>query len=225
MHDQNGTFSKHTTSTNIDYSFYLIADEQVCAPRSIVQAVAMVIDHGVTCVQLRMKHRSTEEMLAVGKPLATLLRSKKIPLIINDNVEVALALDAEGVHVGQSDLPCSLVRQQVGKQKIVGLSIENQEQAQRCRDFDCDYFGVGPIFPTKSKLDAAPPLGLSQLKAIIRLLPKPVVAIGGIYRQNILSVLQTNVAGVVVASAIFSTLNPGEAAQTFAQYILEAKSC
>ncbi|WP_010597160.1 thiamine phosphate synthase [Rickettsiella massiliensis] len=125
-------YSKHTTSSDIDYSFYLIADEQVCAPRSIVQAVAMVIDYGVTCVQLRMKHRSTEEMLAVGKPLATLLRSKKIPLIINDNVDVALASDAEGIHIGQSDSPCSLVRQQIGEQKIVGLSIENQGQAKRC---------------------------------------------------------------------------------------------
>ncbi len=218
-------YSKHTTSSDIDYSFYLIADEQVCAPRSIVQAVAMVIDYGVTCVQLRMKHRSTEEMLAVGKPLATLLRSKKIPLIINDNVDVALALDAEGIHIGQSDSPCSLVRQQIGEQKIVGLSIENQGQAKRCRDFDCDYFGVGPIFPTKSKLDAAPPLGLSQLKEIVYLLPKPVVAIGGIHTQNITSVLQTNIAGVAVASAIFSAADPGKTAQTFAQHILEASSC
>lgn len=209
----------------IDYTFYLIADEQVCRPQSLLQAVECVMDQGITCVQLRMKKRSTAEMLAIGQPLATLLKRKKIPLIINDNVDVALALDAAGVHIGQRDQPYSVVRQKIGAHKIVGLSIENIEQARYCQHFDCNYFGVGPIFPTQSKADAAPPLGIAQLKEIIALLPKPIVAIGGINKQNINEVLMTKVTGVAVASAILSTPNPCEVAQTFLQRISETRSC
>lgn len=208
----------------IDYSYYLIADEQACAPLSIIDAVAAVITNGITCVQLRMKNQTPENIIRTGKKLLRLLRARQIPLIINDHPGIALAINADGVHIGQSDIPYTVVRQQLGYKKIIGLSIENIQQAQQCRDIDCDYFGVAPIFASPTKKYATPPLGIANLNRINKVLSASVVALGGINLQNIRSVLATGVAGVAIASAIFSAEQPRMMSQQLAQTILQSKN-
>jgi thiamine-phosphate pyrophosphorylase len=208
----------------IDYSFYLIADEQACAPLSIIDAVESVIASGISCVQLRMKNQTPDNIIRTGKQLLRLLRMRQIPLIINDHPDIALAIDTDGVHIGQSDIPYTTVRQQLGYKKIIGLTIENIQQAQQCRHIDCDYFGVGPVFATETKKYVTPPLGIANLKRITNLLNAPVVAIGGIQLQNIQSVLATGIAGVAIASAIFSAEQPRSMSQQLTQTIFQSKN-
>lgn len=207
-----------------DYSYYLIADEQACAPLSLIDAVLQVMDSGIRCVQLRMKNQTPENILRTGKKLLRVLRARQIPLIINDHPEIALALDADGVHIGQTDRPYHRVRQQIGYKKIIGLTIETIQQAQQCRHVDCDYFGVGPVFASSTKKYPTPPLGIANLNRINKILNAPVVAIGGINLENVQSVLATGVAGVAIASAIFSAAQPGIMSQKLAQTILHSKN-
>ena len=207
----------------IDYSYYLIADEQACAPLSIIDAVLQVIDSGVSCVQLRMKNQTPENIINTGKELLHLLRARKIPLIINDHPEIAQAIDADGVHIGQTDIPYRKVRQQLGYKKIIGLSIENIQQAKQCRHYDCDYFGVAPVFASATKQYHTPPLGIANLNQITSVLNAPIVALGGINLHNIQSVLATNVSGVAIASAIFSADQPHSMSQKLAHAILQSK--
>ena len=209
---------------SLDYSYYLIADTKACAPLAIEDAVEQVIDQGISCVQLRMKNQPYPKILATAKNLLRLLQPRNIPFIINDHIEIAKTLDVHGVHIGQSDTPYRVARKQLGYEKVIGLSLENIQQAKQCAELDCDYFGVGPIFATASKKDAATPLGIAQLHRISRLLTTPIVAIGGINQYNLKSVQNTPVAGVALASAIFSAVNPRQMAQQLAQLILKNKS-
>jgi thiamine-phosphate pyrophosphorylase len=211
------------TTVFLKGSFYIIADHRACAPFSLVAAIEKIIDCGITCVQLRMKQQNKTEILTQAKQLQTLLKPKAIPLIINDHIDVAQALDADGVHLGQNDMSYRWARQQLGPQKIIGLSIENFQQAKLYQSFDCDYFGVGPIFDTTTKSDASPAMGLTELKKINGLLsPKPVIAIGGINEINIQEVLATHVTGVALASGIFSSPSPQLACQRLSQTILQS---
>lgn len=211
---------------SVDYSqnlrLYLIADDKACSPKPLIAAVEEVIDHGITCVQLRMKNQHLEEVYAQAKRLHALLKPRHIPLIINDYVEIAQAIDAEGVHIGQSDKPYAWVRQQLGYKKMIGLSIENIQQAEHCKLFDCDYFGASPIFTTPTKSDASPPIGLTNLKKITAILSKPIVAIGGINESNINLVLSTQISGIALASGIFSSINPQQTAQKLSQIISQS---
>lgn len=202
-----------------DYSLYLIVDEKICSEKNLL-LIQKLINAGVTCIQLRIKNSSNEHIQQCGEQLLSLIKPKNIPLIINDHIEVAKKINADGVHIGQSDKSYLETRKYLGSKKIIGLSIENYFQAQTCRDYDVDYFGVGPVYPTLSKPDAAPALGADELKKITRVLPKPVVAIGGIHERNIDFVLHSGVAGVAVISAILSAPHPEQAALKLSQIIL-----
>lgn len=205
----------------IDYSYYLIVDAQVCAPLPVIDAIEEVMDTGISCVQLRMKNQTPENIIRTGKHLLRYLRPRRIPLIINDDPDIALAIGADGVHIGQTDKPYAAVRKQLGFRRIIGLTIENIQQAQQCHDYGCDYFGVGPVFETATKQYFTPPLGISDLKIINDGLDAPVVAVGGIHPHNIQSVLATGVAGVAMASAIFSAPDPRVMSQQLAQVIFQ----
>ncbi|MFZ0219699.1 MAG: thiamine phosphate synthase [Candidatus Aquirickettsiella sp.] len=207
---------------NLDYSYYLVVDEQACAPLSIIDALQLVLNDSIACVQLRMKNQTPESIINTGKQLLRLLRERNIPLIINDHPEITLAIGADGVHIGQTDQPYAAVRKRLGPKKIIGLSIENIQQAQQCCHYECDYFGVGPIFATATKKNAALPIGIADLNLFNKLLKAPIVAIGGINLQNIQSVLATGVAGVAVASAIFSAPDPRIMSQKLGQTILQS---
>ena len=201
-----------------DYSFYLILDDHLCRPDAMLQLVEKVVAAGVTCIQLRMKQSSHETIIAVSKQLQNFLTPKKIPLIINDYVDLVLQTDADGVHIGQNDMPYADVRKIVGK-KIIGLSIENLQQAQQYANCGADYFGVGPVFKTSTKLDAAKPVGLLQLAQIKQILKGPVVAVGGINQQTILSVLKTGVDGFAFVSAILCSPSPEEETKRLSKII------
>ncbi len=205
----------------IDYSLYLIADPHASS-KPLITAVEEIIDQGITCVQLRVKNQSTEEILALAKRLLSLLKPKNIPLIINDHIEIAKAIDADGVHIGQTDRAYAWVRQQLGYKKIIGLSIENTQQAEACKAFDCDYFGVGPVFATLTKSNASPPIGITNLKKITSILSKPIIAIGGINQTNIKPVLATHISGIALAAGIFSAASPKQATKKLSQIISQS---
>jgi thiamine-phosphate pyrophosphorylase len=182
-----------------------------------------LLNAGVTCIQLRMKSATKKEIITTGKEILTLLRPKNIPLIINDHVEVTKLIDADGVHLGQKDNPYKTARAQLGEHKIIGLSIENRAQAQQFRTAEIDYFGVGPIYSTPSKSDAAPAIGAEELANIVKIVSKPVVAIGGINRDNVKEIIKTGVAGIAVISAIMAAASPVITAAELANIISKHK--
>lgn len=208
----------------IDYSFYLVLDDSLCHPEKMPAMMHSLYSCGITCVQLRMKNSPADMIAKTGEILLSLLRQKNIPLLLNDHVEIAHAIDADGVHIGQQDTSYEYARQLLGSNKIIGLSIENFAQAQTCQHMHVDYYGVGPIYQTTTKKDAAPPLGIAKLHCITQLLAKPVVAIGGISATNVTSVLQTGVAGAAIVSAVLAATNPVQAASELNTLIKSRRS-
>lgn len=191
-----------------DLSLYLVIGPEDTGGRAIVDVVREAVRGGVTAVQLRRKDDAARAFAEEARTLVTLLRPLGVPLIVNDRVDVALAADADGVHVGQQDLRVADARRLVGERMLVGLSVTTMDEA-RAMPTDCvDYVGVGPVFATASKLDAAPPLGVEGTRAMCARIAVPCVAIGGIGMANIDDVLSTGVAGVAVISAICAAASP-----------------
>ena len=207
----------------IDYSLYLITDSTLCQPQSISTVVATLLPCGVSCVQLRMKNTDPKTILSTGRALMALLTPHKIKLIINDHLEIAEQLNAAGVHLGQHDTNVNEARQRLGKDKIIGLSIENIAQAKHYANAEVDYFGVGPIFPTTTKPNAAPSIGITTLQQIRNILDKPIVAIGGITHNNAAAILKTGVDGLAIISAILANPDRRAACMTMQQIIQQEK--
>src|SRR3990167_231771 len=187
-----------------NYALHLITDNRI---DGLLELIAAAVDGGVTCVQLRNKFADKLPLYEVGKKIQTLLKPKKIPLIIYDHVDLAIALDADGVHIGQTDLPYEKVRHMLGKHKIIGLSLQTIEQAIQAQKYDVDYFGVGPIFYTETKTDAVVS-GLTVLKAIAGMMQKACIAIGGIQISNVKPVIAQGAQGIAVVSGICAAENP-----------------
>ena len=151
--------------------------------------------------------------MALGQRLKTILREFQVPLIINDRIDVALAIQADGVHLGQTDMPYAIARQLLGPDKIIGLSVENFEQIKETNRLDIDYIGISPIFSTPTKTDTAAPFGLEGTAKAVQLSVHPTVAIGGIHLDNVERVMATGVNGVAVVSCICSAADPTLAAK------------
>ena len=166
---------------------------------------------GVTVVQLREKHADMEAFLALAREVKSVTDRYQVPLIINDNLEVALAVDAAGIHVGQEDLAADAVRQRIGDKKVLGVSAQTVEQALAAERAGADYLGVGAVFPTSSKADAVE-VDFATLQAICRAVQIPVVAIGGIHRENVHKLAGSGIDGIAVVSAIFAQKEIGKAA-------------
>lgn len=182
-----------------------------CYPRDFFTVIQEAVAGGVTSIQLRDKQADEKQIAFLGKRLLDTFPA--VPLIINDHVEVAKFLNT-GLHIGQSDMEYSIARKIMGQESWIGLSIENREQAKKYQSCDASYFGIGPVFSTNSKLDAASPLGIDGLNAVLSLLaPKPCVAIGGITLSNAALLARTNIQGVAVISAISAAKNPCYAAE------------
>lgn len=196
---------------NFDYSLYLVTDRSL-TERNLTDIVAAAVRGGVTCVQLREKELNTKEFITQAKELVQLLRPLGIPLIINDRVDVALASESDGVHLGQSDMPIQDARKIVGKKMIIGISAESPEDAIEAEKQGADYIGVSPVFSTDTKKDTAPPLGLSGLSTIRTLVDIPLVGIGGINADNCDKVILHGADGVAVVSYIMRAQNPQNAA-------------
>lgn len=170
--------------------------------QSLAQQVEQAILGGVTVVQLREKQIDEKEFLALAQEVKQVTDAYRIPLIINDNLAVAMAVDAAGVHVGQEDMAALEVRQKIGDKKVVGVSAQTVEQALAAEKAGADYLGVGAVFPTSSKADAVE-VDFATLRAICQAVQIPVVAIGGISADNMSALKDSGIIGVAVISAIF----------------------
>lgn len=193
-------------------SLYLVTDRSLSMGRSLEEIVSEAVAGGVTIVQLREKETPTGEFVELAQRLKEILGPYKVPLIINDRVDVALAVDADGVHIGQSDMPYEIARKLLGPDKIIGLSVENMDDLLRANELDVDYVGISPVFSTSTKTDTAPPFGIDGLKEAVRLSVHPTVGIGGMNRDTVAEVIQTGCDGIAVVSAISSAASPREAA-------------
>ena len=188
---------------NIDYSLYLCTDRALMSTETIEESVALAIAGGCTVVQLREKDLSSRDFYHLALRVKAVTDSTHTPLIINDRVDIALAVDADGVHVGQSDLPAHVVRQIIGPHKLLGVSASNLEEATGAAADGADYLGVGAMFATATKTDAAL-VSLSTLEKIRRAVKIPIVVIGGINRDTIPYIKGMGVDGIAVISAILS---------------------
>lgn len=187
-----------------DFRLYVIADPRACGNRPLVEVVEAAIGGGATTVQLRAKEATTREMLALAGELRRLTRQGNVPLIINDRMDVAVAADADGVHLGPDDMPVHLARRWLGSRRIIGFSAGTVEEARQAEADGADYLGVGSVFGTASKRDAGDPIGVEGLRAIVRAVRIPVVAIGGITTANAALALGAGAAGIAVLSAVMA---------------------
>lgn len=198
-----------------DPALYLVTDQRLCGERGLVDVVGLALRGGVSLVQLREKRQSFREMLDLGLALMGLLAPYGVPLIINDRVDVALAVNAHGVHLGQSDMPVELARQLLGPTALIGLSVETLEQLRAAEALApglVDYYGVSPVFATPTKTDTGPGWGLAglgQARALVDEGSKlPLVAIGGIHAGNAAAVVRCGASGVAVVSALCAAPDP-----------------
>ncbi|MEA2119590.1 thiamine phosphate synthase [Halovibrio sp. HP20-50] len=198
-----------------DLSLYLVTDATLCRRVGLEQTVEAAVKGGVTIVQLRDKHASDEQMIAQAKRLKAVLAGTGVPLIINDRLKVALASQADGLHVGQSDTLAEEARNVMGQGAIIGLSINTLEQLQAAPIELLDYVGLGPVFATVSKQDHAQPIGFDGLAALVKACPLPSVAIGGLKADHAISVQRAGANGLAVISAICGQPDPYQAARAF----------
>lgn len=195
---------------SFDLSLYFVTDRSLSLGRSI-EIVEQAANGGVTMVQLREKECSSREFYDLAIKLKQCLKPFNIPLIINDRLDIALACDAEGLHIGQSDIPYPVARKIFGKDKIIGLSVESLQDALDANQTDVDYIGISPVFSTATKTDTAPELGLEGVRKIMSISKHPSVGIGGINITNAADILSSGANGIAVVSAIMSAKDPQQA--------------
>jgi len=201
-------------AAKINYSLYLITDRTWLGTRTLCDVIEEAVVNGVTVVQFREKNASSREMYEVGVALHSITRKHGIPLIINDRVDIMLALDAEGVHVGPEDLPVAATRA-IAAGKIVGTSVNSAQDLARAHADRADYIGIGPVFATSTKKNARCVLGVEGLRKIVTATQLPCVAIGGIDTENAPEVIQTGVTGVCSISGILAQPDIGAAVRRF----------
>jgi thiamine-phosphate pyrophosphorylase len=206
-----------------DLSVYLVLDPDLCRKIGMVETTRLAVAGGVTIVQLRDKQADTAKMIETGRALKAALSSTGVPLIINDDVEAAIAIGAEGLHVGQSDMVAAMARQRVGDGMILGLSVETENLARRVDPSIVDYVGIGPIFATSTKPDHKQPIGFDGLARIIAMAPVPAVAIGGVKAEHAGPALAAGAKGIAVVSAICGQPDPQAAARRIAAEIEGAR--
>ena len=191
------------TLTKEQLLLYAVTDRHWLNGRTLHSVVKESLDGGVTFVQLREKQLDEAHFMEEAKDLQVLCKEYNVPFIINDNVDIALAMDADGVHVGQSDMEAGDVRAKLGPDKIIGVSAQTVRQALLAQERGADYLGVGAVFHTDSKADAAD-ISHETLKAITEAVDIPVIAIGGISKENVSELSGTGICGIAVISAIFA---------------------
>ncbi|NFH67982.1 thiamine phosphate synthase [Clostridium botulinum] len=187
----------------IDYSIYLVTDRDLMSTNTLEEAVEKSILGGATLIQLREKECSSHDFYETALKIKKTTQKYNIPLIINDRVDIALAVDADGIHIGQSDLPATVVRNIIGEDKILGVSAGNLEQALKAQKDSADYIGVGAMYSTVTKKDATSTT-MSELKEMTQKVSIPVVVIGGINKERIKDFKETNIDGLAIVSAIIA---------------------
>lgn len=186
-----------------DLLLYAVTDRHWLKDETLENQVEKALQGGATFLQLREKSLDDDIFLAEAKEIQKLCKKYQVPFVINDNVDIALAIDADGVHVGQSDMEALDVRKRLGPDKIIGVSAQNVQQALLAQKHGADYLGVGAVFPTGSK-DDAEDVSFETLKAICQAVDIPVIAIGGITKENVSELKGSGICGIAVISAIFA---------------------
>lgn len=195
----------------IDLSLYLVTDNSDNVEK-FLNTIEEGIKGGVSVVQIREKTADTLDFYNLALKVKEITTKYNVPLIINDRVDVALAVDADGVHVGQSDMPCDVTRKLIGPDKILGISAATIDEAKKAESDGADYIGTGAVFPTTTK-DDAPSVTKEELKDIVESINIPVVAIGGINLENAHELIDTGIAGLSVITAIMSSDNPKKSSE------------
>jgi thiamine-phosphate pyrophosphorylase len=208
---------------NIDYSLYLVTDRGLARGRTNLEIVSAAVYGGATVVQLREKDCSTRDFIQQALTIKDFLKTRGVPMIINDRVDVAQAVEADGVHLGQTDMPLEMARGILGDSMIIGISAESLQDAIEAEKGGADYLGVSPIYVTPTKTDTAPPLGLDGLRAIHKTVRLPLVGIGGLNKDNSADVIRNGAEGVAVVSAIVAADDPETAARELKRLIQTIK--
>ncbi len=199
---------------DIDYSVYLVTDRRNKTDEEFLNIIEEAIKGGTTIVQLREKTASTKEFYDLALRVKEITSRYGVPLLINDRIDIALAVDSEGVHIGQDDMPADIAREIIGEDKILGVSASTVEEAKKAEKDSADYIGSGAVFPTATK-DDADSVSKEELKEIVDSIDIPVVAIGGITVENASTLKGSGIAGFSVVSAIMSSEDPKEASKKF----------
>lgn len=198
---------------SINYHLYLVTDESEKCRYGLLETVRRAVRGGVTVVQYRTVNKDYATQLAEVRPLQAFLKEAGVPLIINNNVDLAIEIGADGLHVGQGDTPVEEARRRIGPDMILGLSVSNAEQMAAVNTEIVDYVGCGPVFPTNTKTDAAKDVGLTGWNQLAAACPLPVVAIGGLNKERTAAVRATGLAaGVAIVSYVCAAEHPEQAA-------------
>lgn len=205
------------------YDLYVITDPALSRGRSHLEVARAALEGGADAVQIRDKSSTAYNLSCVITEIQPLARKFGAALLVNDRVDVALIADADGAHVGQDDLPAREARRLLPRPRLIGVSVSSPEEAKRAQKDGADYLGAGPVFPTATKPDAGEALGPERLRAIVRAVTIPVVAIGGITLENIGMVFEAGARGAAVVSAVVAAEDIGAAARALKRRIAEAK--
>ena len=198
---------------------YAVTDRAWVGTKSLYEQVKEALENGVTCVQLREKELNESDFLKEAKQISTLCKEHKVPFIVNDNVNIAIACKADGIHIGQEDMELTNVRKLVGEDMIIGVSAHTVEEAIKAQDGGADYIGIGAVFATSTKTDVDV-LSFETLRSICEAVDIPTVAIGGIKKDNICKLKGSGIDGVAVVSAIFAAKDIATATK---ELLLEVK--
>ncbi len=202
-----------------DLSLYLVLDPDLCTGIGMIETARLAVAGGATMVQLRDKHGGTARMVETGLALKDVLRGTGALLVINDDVEAALAIGADGLHIGQDDMGSAAARAKIGPNMILGLSVETEALAAAIDPAIVDYAGIGPVFATPTKSDHKQPIGFDGLANLVKVAPVPTVAIGGLKSEHVASVFAAGADGLAVVSAVCGTPDPMAATLRIAEEI------
>ncbi len=207
----------------LDYSLYLVTDRKLSLGRSNLEIIKAALDGGVTVVQLREKDLTTGDFYAQAAEVRELLRKRQIPLIINDRLDIALAVDADGVHIGQEDMPLDAARRILGPHKIIGVSVFTPDEARAAEADGADYLGLSPIFITSTKPELTKQIGIQGIAAIRAAVKIPIVGIGSMNVSNAFEAVSAGLDGVAVVSGIVSQKDVEEAARRIKAEVMRGK--
>ncbi|MBL7101170.1 MAG: thiamine phosphate synthase [Desulfobacteraceae bacterium] len=190
---------------------HILTDTRLQSRFSHVELAEMAIAGGADTIQFRHKEDSTREMIEIAAQMKRLCADKDVMFIVNDRVDIAMATQADGVHLGQDDFPIPVARELLGKNRIIGGSAATMEEARKCLADGADYVGFGPVYPTGSKDDAGPVSGIATLRKIVEAIPIPIIAIGGVDERNAYDVMRAGAHGIAVISAVCCREDPRQA--------------
>lgn len=209
---------------NVDWKLCLIADTEAVGDRNLASIVYQAVSAGVSLVQLRAKNLKSSEFFHLASEISHLLSPLDIPLIINDRVDIALACEADGVHLGKEDLPLLEARQVLGENRIIGISASTREDAMEAQAKGADYLGVGPIYPTDSKADTGPALGINGLESIRKSIDIPILALGGLDPTNAHESIAAGANGIAVISAILNAHDTAKAVHDLLEAVMNQET-